>query len=136
MAYSIFKTFDKRIFDGSKNWIIDSSKEEIYFLVNSKVYDKKVLFSVLYQMQKYGYFIVDFDDNDFLIYFKVESKEKDLEELVKEFNNSLINYEHYFLMGEFLKDVKEQIFKEVNSQLEAINQAKAKSCNCDECNCD
>ncbi|MEM2032577.1 MAG: hypothetical protein QW210_04580, partial [Candidatus Woesearchaeota archaeon] len=66
MAYSIFKTFDKRIFDGSKNWIIDSSKEEIYFLVNSKVYDKKVLFSVLYQMQKYGYFIVDFDDNDFL----------------------------------------------------------------------
>lgn len=135
MKYHIFKSIDKKRFGDQKNWIVDHSKREIYFLVNPKVYDKRVLFCVLYQMQKYGYFIVDYDEEDYLVYFKVQDNSKKYEELVQEFNNSLINYEHYFLMGEFLKDVKEQIFKEVNSQLEAINQTKAKSCDCEEGNC-
>lgn len=118
MVYSIFRKVDKSEFDGEKNWIIDKEKKEITMLINSKIFEKEVIFSTMYTVQKYGHVILDFDGEDYFIKIIVTSSEKSFEEIVMEINNSLINFEHYLLQLQHVKDIKEQIFKEVYSQIQ------------------
>lgn len=118
MAFTIFKKIDKSIFDGEKNWVFFPDKNEILMLLCGKIFDKDALFYTLYQVQKYGHVILDFDGDDYLLKIILSSTDKKFEEIVEEINNSLINYEYYILQMQHVKDIKEQIFKEVYSQLQ------------------
>ncbi|MEM2115673.1 MAG: hypothetical protein QW524_01760 [Candidatus Woesearchaeota archaeon] len=118
MNKSIFKTIPREEFEKSGSWIIKENEDSVYILLNAKLFDKKVIFATLYNMQQFAYTLLDFDGKDYIIRLIRTNNQKNLEELALDFTQRLINFEHYFLQLEDVKDIKEEIFKEVYSQLQ------------------
>lgn len=132
MSFVIFKEIKPNEFDSCENLKIDKTKKAVYVLVDFTIFDKDVLISAAYSIQRFADVVIDSDGKDFaIVQLKKTNFDGTLEELGREFNNRLINYAHYFATLEYTKEVKEEVMEEVYSQLsdndEISNEIKAQS---------
>jgi hypothetical protein len=105
-------------FDPYENLKIDEKNNAVYVLVNYSLFDKAVLISSAYGIQKFADVVIDSDGNEFAI-VKLSKAGFDgtLKDLGREFNNRLVNYANYFESLKYTKEIKKNVIQEVYSQL-------------------
>jgi hypothetical protein len=111
-------------FDPYENLKIDEKNNAVYVLVNYSLFDKTVLISSAYGIQKFADVVIDSDGNEFAI-VKLSKAGFDgtLKDLGREFNNRLVNYANYFESLKYTKDIKRRVIQEVYSQLPKDDQS-------------
>ena len=93
---------------------IDEDKGFAVFSVNPKIYPLELVYSAAYIMIDKAFIILDGDPKkEILVEVRKKEKEQKLKELVREFNEELLNYATYKVQSERNKDIREMILQRV-----------------------
>jgi hypothetical protein len=128
MSFTIFKELKPADFDSKENLKIDKKDNSVYVLVNFSLFDKVILISAAYGIQKFADVVLDSNGDDYAIVKLTKTDfEGTLEQLGREFNNRLIDSANYFANLKYAKEVKEKVVGEVYSQLSEVQKTQRES---------
>jgi His-Xaa-Ser system protein HxsD len=112
------------------NLEVHKKENTVIISVNPKIYPLDIVFSAAYIFIDKAYVIIDGDtDNLLLVRLKAKDQNTDIEQLGRDFNNELINYQYYnsqMLKNQAIRSAIIQRAFMTQSSMESIAEDKEK----------